>query len=29
VQTDELIAAVRDQGGFDKTSLATSETVIL
>ena len=29
MQTDELIAAVRDQGGFDKTSLATSETVIL
>lgn len=24
-----MIAAVRDEGGFDKTSLATSETVIL
>jgi len=29
VQTDELIAAVRDQGGFDTTSLATSQAVIL
>lgn len=29
MQTDDMIAAVRDQGGFDKTSLATSEAVIL
>ena len=29
MQTDELIAAVRDQGGFDSTSLATSQSVIL
>ncbi len=29
MQTDEMIAAVRDQGGFDNTSLATSQAVIL
>lgn len=29
MQTDDMIAAVRDQGGFDTTSLATSQTVIL